>query len=303
MKRLYTFVYLIFLTGFIPALAQQQFTYTQYIDNPVPLNPAWSLTKEEGSVTLLGRKQWINVEGAPSTFMVNGFTPLQEIGASAGFTAMADKVGPESLAEFNLFFAKAVRLGDDLFLSTSITGGLRNYNAEYSRLLPDDPTIANADIRENRLNVGVSVMVFVAKKFYAGISLPRINLQGSKLGTVENGYFKNFYFANVGYNHDISDEFKLETASVLAFTPNVPLQLDVSGKVWVKDAFGLGLNYRTNNETAILTSFRTSAFSVGYSYSFVFGNNRITGFQNSTHEITFGIRFGAIGKKELRVRS
>jgi len=293
MKKIFALVYCVLiciLHGEVSA--QQQFTYTQYIDNLTPINPAWSLTRHEIQLDFLARQQWANVDGAPRTFMASASVPMEDIGASAGFTSLTDRVGPESLTEFNVFFAKSIRLQDDLYLATSLNGGFRNYNILYSTLLSDDPLLANADVRDNRFNVGASIITYIENKFYAGISIPRINLRNAngQIGAV--GYFRNFYFANLGYMANLTSDFKLEVASVLAYTANVPLQFDLASKIWVKNTFGLGLNYRSNDETALLTSYRTGILNFGYSYSFVFGNRKVAGFQNSTHEVTVGIRFG-----------
>ncbi|RZK80285.1 MAG: type IX secretion system membrane protein PorP/SprF [Pedobacter sp.] len=284
-------VFMLVVSG-MQSFAQQQFTYTQYIDNLTPINPAWSTTRQVSELNLLARQQWVNVDGAPRTFMASGSFAMNDIGSAAGFTSMTDRVGPESLTEFNAFFAKSVRLKDDLYLSTALNGGFRNYNILYSTLLSDDPLIANADVRDNRFNMGASVMAYIANKFYAGISIPRINLGNAngQIGAV--GYFRNFYFVNLGYSANLNSDFRLEAASVLAYTANVPLQLDVSSKMWIREILGLGLNLRSNNESALLTSYRVGNFNLGYSYSFVFGNRRVAGFQNATHELTVGIRFG-----------
>ena len=290
MNKIKFFLMFILIIGCLQSFSQQQFTYTQYIDNLAPINPAWTTTRQFSEFNFLARQQWVNVDGAPRTFMANGSFLLRDIGASIGFNSMSDRVGPESLTEFNLFFAKSVHLQDDLYLSTALNGGFRNYNILYSSLLTDDPLLSNSDVRDNRFNVGAAIMAYVPGKFYAGISIPRINLGNAKGKLSDVGYFKNFYFANLGYSANLSDDFRLEVASVLAYTSNVPLQVDMSSKMWIRDKLGLGFNYRSNNELALLTSYRLGQFNMGYSYSFVFGNKRVAGFQNATHEITLGIR-------------
>lgn len=279
----------------IPVRAQQQFTYTQYIDNLIPVNPAWTLYHKDAVLNLLVRKQWVNVEGAPTTFMANGALPLEQIGASLGFSAMNDKVGPENLTDFNAFFAKEVSFDNDFYLSTSMSIGMRNYNALFSSLGVIDPILNNSDIRENRFNVGASVLMYVTEKFYAGVSVPRINLRLADKDLEQNGNFRNNYFVNIGYAARLGEEFKLETASVLLYTPNVPLQLDLSAKVWVKDTYGLGFNLRSNSEAAFLSTYDFGGYKLGYSYSSTFGKRRVAGFTNATHEITMGISFGRGG--------
>ncbi|RYF60297.1 MAG: type IX secretion system membrane protein PorP/SprF, partial [Cytophagaceae bacterium] len=175
--------------------AQQQFSYTQYIDNLTPIIPAWSLTRENSELNILGRKQWVGIEGAPTTYMANGFAAMPKNDAAIGMFVMRDKVAIENLTEANIFFAKAIPLDQEVYLSVSINGGFRRYNANYSSLDPNDPMLSGSDINETEVNTGASVMVFVPNKFYAGISMPRLTLRDLGAGSVaESRRFKNFYY-------------------------------------------------------------------------------------------------------------
>lgn len=303
MTRLSTLLFILLLSGSTLSFAQQQFTYTQYIDNLIPVNPAWSLSQGGSAVNFLGRKQWMNVDGAPSTYMANGYTSIENINATVGFNMLSDKVAVENLTEFSVFFAKAVKLDEELYLSTAINAGFRRYSAAYSTLDPSDATLVNADIRENKGSIGAAVLLYVPGKFYAGISLPRLSFEDLGSGSVNRTRnFRNFYFFNVGITTALSDEFRWENASIVAYSENVPLQADVSTKMWIQDALGLGLNYRSNSELGILSSFKTGNMHIGYSYQFGFGKTKIAGFSNTTHEITLGFRFGSGYNDELRVR-
>lgn len=273
--------------------AQQQFSYTQYIDNLTPIIPAWSLTRENSEVNFLARKQWVGIDGAPTTFMANGFVPLPNINATFGLFVMQDKVAIEGLTEVNAFFAKAIPLDMETFLSVSINGGFRRYNANYAALDPNDPTLFGSDINETEVNAGASVMVFVASKFYAGISMPRLSFQDLGVGSVAaSRRFKNFYYLTAGYEADIAEGISFQSSGLLAYTKNVPLQADFSAKAYLNHTVGLGFNYRTSNEIAFLGSFNTDKMRLGYSYLSGFGRTRLSGISQGTHEITIGFLFG-----------
>jgi len=54
-------------------LAQSQsFSFTQYMDNLTPINPAYSLLDQANSINTMARKQWVGIDGAPTTFLING---------------------------------------------------------------------------------------------------------------------------------------------------------------------------------------------------------------------------------------
>src|SRR5471030_1870392 len=130
------FCFLLFASG---ASAQQFFSYSQYMNNLTPLNPAYSLLDNNGSINALVRKQWVGIPGAPTTYIFNANLPLESIGASAGLIAMDDQFAVEHLTEINAYFAKSVRLTENDYLSVSINAGLMRYMANYSSLDPSDP--------------------------------------------------------------------------------------------------------------------------------------------------------------------
>ena len=293
MNKFYSFLFIFSLAGYFGANAQQQFTYTQYIDNLTPINPAWSLTRDTGSIDMATRKQWVNVDGAPSTFMLNGSQPIKKIDAVYGFTLLSDKVAIENLTEFNVFFGKSIKVGANSFLATAINGGFRVYNALYSTLDVNDPALFNKDIRETKGNIGASVQFFIPGKFYAGLSLPRLSIRKLGVGSVAGSLnIRNFYFLNLGYQFKISTDLELHNSVVIAYTANVPVQADIASKVWLKEAFGMGVSYRLSNEIAILSSYKTGSFRIGYSYQFGLGSTRLIGFNSGTHEVVLGYTLG-----------
>jgi type IX secretion system PorP/SprF family membrane protein len=66
MNKLYLVA--ILMLGFISdGLAQQDPHYTQYMYNMSVINPAYAGSKENLSMGLLYRKQWVGIEDAPTT--------------------------------------------------------------------------------------------------------------------------------------------------------------------------------------------------------------------------------------------
>ncbi|WP_374164766.1 PorP/SprF family type IX secretion system membrane protein [Arcticibacter sp. MXS-1] len=273
--------------------AQQQFSYTQFTDNLTPINPAWSLTVDGGAINLLARKQWVGIEGAPQSYMFNGHLPIKSIGGAAGIMVMRDQVAVENLNEVNLFFAKAVQLNANTYFSVAMNGGFRNYRALYSGLDPNDPLMANSDIGETEGNIGASVMVYNPEKFYVGVSLPRLSIRDLGKGSVASSrYLKKFYYLSFGGYLPLEDQgMRVSLASLVAYTANVPLQADLSAKLFFGDSFGVGMNYRTNNELAALTSLVMGSVRVAYSYQFGFGRNKVGSFTGATHEVTTSFYF------------
>src|SRR5687767_6135301 len=75
------------------ANAQQGAQFTQYMFNPIVINPACAGTDEALKLTLLNRSQWVSVDGAPVTqgLYANGLFQRQRIGVGVSF--VNDKIG------------------------------------------------------------------------------------------------------------------------------------------------------------------------------------------------------------------
>ena len=75
MKKIFLLAILL-LMSFLDVNAQQSPHYTQYMYNMNIINPAYAGSKQNLSFGLLYRKQWIQIEDAPSTFSFSGSSPV-----------------------------------------------------------------------------------------------------------------------------------------------------------------------------------------------------------------------------------
>ena len=95
----------------VAAQTEQPFSYTQYMDNLAPINPAYSLLDQAGSLNTLASKQLIGINGSPTSFLINGDVPHPSITSSAGFSLLSDQLAIEKKIEVNAYFAKAIQVG------------------------------------------------------------------------------------------------------------------------------------------------------------------------------------------------
>jgi type IX secretion system PorP/SprF family membrane protein len=270
---------------------QQSFTYTQYMDNLTPLNPAYSLIDKAASVTTMARKQWVGIDGAPTTFLINGNIPLESINASAGLIVLNDQFAVEHQTEVNAYFAKSIQLGEKDFLAVSLNAGIRNYVANYSTLDSTDPAFAN-DIRQTKPNVGFGVMYY-SDTFYIGVSVPELTITNLGTASVQSSNnFKNHYYFSSALITDLSEDIKFKPSTLLSYQKGVPLIADFSGIIYLKETLGLGISYRTNSEVAGIITVNVEGFHVGYSYQFGSSSNNLGGFNIPTHEVNLSYRFG-----------
>ncbi|MBF4986343.1 type IX secretion system membrane protein PorP/SprF, partial [Nonlabens mediterrranea] len=67
----------ILLFAFAKAVtAQQDPQYTQYMYNPITINPAYAGNRGVMSVVGLHRSQWVGLDGAPRTQSLSLHTPI-----------------------------------------------------------------------------------------------------------------------------------------------------------------------------------------------------------------------------------
>jgi type IX secretion system PorP/SprF family membrane protein len=278
--------------------AQQSFTYSQYMNNLTPINPAYSLIEKNGSLNALLRKQWAGIQGAPTTFIFDGSLPIESLGASVGAIVVDDKFAVEHLTEVNAFFAKGVQLNEKQFLGVSLNAGFRRYVANYSSLDSNDPSFME-DIRQNKINVGFGIM-FYSDSYYIGISAPKLTFTSLGNASVANNtYYKNQYNLAGAYLLNAGTDMKIKPAFLVSYAKDIPVIADLSTTLYLKNTIGIGINYRTNHEISGILSINMSSFRLGYSYQFGAASNTISQFNNTTHEITFGYRFGKNPEKKL----
>jgi len=274
------------------AQAQQTFMYTQYMNNLTPLNTAYSLLDKAGSINTLVSKRLVGIDGAPTTLLLDADIPLNDIDGAFGIVVKNDVVAVENLTDVNAYFAKAVQLTDNNYLSVSISAGFSKYVANYSSLSDDDPQFSTTDVREAKPNVGFSVLYF-SDNYYLGLSVPELNVRNLGNASVEDiAYFRNNYYFSGAYITSAEDDIRFKAASLVSYSRGVPVLANISGTVYLKSVLGIGINYRTDKQVGGILSYTFSDFSFGYSYQAGISSNDLGAVNNATHEVTLSYRFG-----------
>ncbi|MFC0518084.1 PorP/SprF family type IX secretion system membrane protein [Mucilaginibacter angelicae] len=279
------------LAGTMHAGAQSSYTYSQYMNNLLPLNQAYSLLDKNASVTGLYRSQWTGIEGAPRTFMFNTAIPLEQMNGATGITVLNDQFAVERVTEANAFLAKGVQLGNESFLGVSLNAGIRQYVANYSTLATTDPSFRN-DVHQTRPNVGFSVMLY-APNYYIGFALPELTIAALGGASVQdNSYFKSHFNVSAAYLIDNGSDFKIKPAFLAYYTKNQPLTADFSTTLYMKNIIGLGADYRTGKQMSGIISINSRNVRIGYSYQFGTTGYNLGGVNNAVHEVILTYRFG-----------
>ena len=154
----------------IPAHAQQDSQFTQYMYNQSSINPAYAGAREALSFTGIYRTQWVGLDGAPETLNFSAHTPLgySPIGVGLGFTS--DKVGPASENLITADVSYTIALGNSLRMAFGVKGGLSLLDVNPDQLLiyhPNDYDLSRRNYSSPVIGAGVFMH---SQSWYVGIT-------------------------------------------------------------------------------------------------------------------------------------
>jgi type IX secretion system PorP/SprF family membrane protein len=275
----------------------QVYNSSQYMNNLTPVNAAYSLLREGGSLTTSIKKQWINLPGSPTNFNLEAQTTIPSMGAATGITISDYSLAIEHLTEVNAFVAKSIQLSEKYKLGVAINAGIKRYVANYSSIDSTDPLFVN-DINQNSPNVGFSVMLY-SDNFYVGLSMPKFSIKSLGTASIDNPYYlKNHYNIAAACLLDISQGVVFKPSALITYVSGAPIKSDLAGTFYFNRAIGMGMNYRSNSKMSGMLSFVFNSFKVGYSYQFGAISSNLGGSGFSTHELALTYNFGGRSSKD-----
>jgi type IX secretion system PorP/SprF family membrane protein len=284
--------------GTLNTIAQEKSVFTQYMFNPLAINPAYTGSQNVLNATALYRQQWVGVEGAPNTqtFSIHSATKKKKIGI--GLFVMRDAIGVHSDLHFYGTYAYKIKLTRKSILSMGLQAGFNNLNSNYNELNlrnPNDPVF----FADNKFspNVGAGLYYYRANRAYIGFSVPYI-IKSSVLPKDINSLGKQarYYFLTAGYVIDLSKDLKLKPSTLIRMEEGAPLGMDLNANLIIKEIVFLGASYRSGDATSVLAQLQlTPRWQLGYSYDFtVSGLNR---FSKGSHEIMLNYRVNLFPEK------
>jgi len=273
-KSVFTKVYMILLVFMVfPKLyAQQEAQFTQFIHSTQSYNPAYVGLDGEKSLVALYRAQWIGIEGAPKTQVINYGSPTRWKGLAIGFGLLNDKIGPTSETLLNLDFSYNVDLSSDIRVAFGIKVSAHLLDINFSLLNQDyslgpDPVLKSSI--DNRLspNIGAGVFYYTPD-FYLGLSVPTfLETQYFENSSLSKAKEKMHFYLHTGFVKEVSNEVLLRPSVLFKAVAGVPLQTDLSLAMLLKDKVTFGLSYRVKAAVSGLIGYQFSDhFFTGISY-------------------------------------
>jgi type IX secretion system PorP/SprF family membrane protein len=279
---------LLMLLTFLDATAQQDPHYTQYMYNMNVINPAYAGSKENLSFGLLYRKQWIEIEDAPTTFSLSGSAPVGK-NVGLGLSIISDKIGP--VEENNVYgdFSYTLNLGGERRLALGLKAGVTFQKIGLKSIiqptLPDPNDGAfQEDTNNSKLNIGTGLFYYT-NKYYVSFSIPNM-LKSAHLdyNGVKYGTEIQHYFLTGGYVFDLNPNLKFKPFAMVKSAINAPTSLDVSANFLYVEKFEMGATYRLQDSFGVMVNYAVSpSLRIGYAYDHIVSDLKVT--TPSSHEI------------------
>lgn len=300
-KKLYI-LYIIFSFFSSLVCAQQQVMFTQYMFNGLAINPAYAGSSDGINFTALARRQWIKMEGAPSTetFSVHG--PVRNRKIALGLQLFHDEIGITN--QYGIYGAYTYRIKlRKGTLAAGLQVGFNSYKADYNSISiknQDDPHFSYTDAKAFLPNFGAG-LYYTTNRFYAGLSLPLL-LNNSLPGSPENlAQQCRHWFASAGFLVDLNENLKLKPSILVKAVQGAPLEVDINANLVIKDIIWLGTSYRSFDALCFLFEIQAgNQLRIGYAYDFTL--TKLQQVQTGTHEIMLNYRLQFDNSKAISPR-
>lgn len=281
--------------------AQQESQYTMYMFNPLTVNPAYAGSRDALSATMLGRKQWVGINGAPATATLSVHSPLKYEAVSLGLSVIQDEIGPTQTTSFYGDVSYRFKVSSKSRLAFGLKGGLDMFSASYGNLIVDDATeIQYTTPIENQLmpNFGFGVYLH-SEKYYVGLSAPKI-IRNEYEGSLKGGgglasMQDRHFFLTAGYTFKINSVIEMIPSTMIKGVEDAPLSLDLNLNFFFYEKLWIGGGYRFNDAVVANVVYHfTPRFRAGYAFDYSLSD--LGSYNTGTHEIMMNYDLDFLGK-------
>lgn len=275
-------------------LSQQSLLTTQYMDNPLFLNPAFAGNRNSMAIDAFSRQQWVGTEGAPSSYYAGFHLPLNHSNASIGTTVLSNQTGPLNYNKLSFDYAYLLRTSRRSFLSLGFRAGVDHFNFNLTGLPVidfNDPEFSQGITHEFRPAFGAG-LVFFKPSYYLSASLPHYSLTSVPWASPEAESFKPKTQINftAGYHFNITRDVDIKISGMHRMVFNEISTTDMS--IILRHDQGLrgGITHRLNQAAGLLLGMQiTEETGFLYSYEFPMSTNPLV--KKGVHEISLSFNF------------
>lgn len=321
MRNKISLLLLFFAGAVLPAAAQQEVQFSQYVFNGLAVNPAYAGYRGDGYLNATFRKQWVDFPGAPTTGIISfdglpAWADKEKVGL--GIQALWDKSGPQEYMSVSGAYAYRIPLNEsgsrrlNLGLAVSVAQYAVTGNA-LQLTDPNDPYAPTGKISTFKPDGSFGVYYYTPS-FYAGASVLQLFSQTLDNSVHVAGHDREYmvikrtrhvYFTTGGMIN-IDEHLKLKPSIMIKEDFHGPTNFDLNLFALVSDKIWIGGSYRSsvpllnkpdlqsglkraNAASVMVEYFAGDRMRIGYSYDFALSG--IASHQTGSHEISIGILF------------
>lgn len=279
--------------------AQDHSEFTQFYLNPYLLNPAYAGSDGQPSVSLLYRRQWMTIEGAPAITNITLQAPIKHrLSGAIGVTNESAGFFNNSEATFSAAYFVPLREG--MLLRFGISAG-GSWNTVDMRKLEDvnDPALSGV-LAKNAALTGNAGMVFQYKGFTAGASMPALfapsYVSSDAFNVTEPAAFKSLIFHVSNRFYFNGDKNIFEPYVVYRLARGLPSLLEIAGILHLNHLVWVGGSYKQQYGVSALGGLTlNSKLAIGASYSI--GQRGADELNSPSFEIGISYLFGKKSKE------
>ena len=290
-------IYLFFLAQLFvgyTCFAQQDPLYSQYLNNPFVLNPAYAGLTDNLNLSISYRSQWTGLEGSPKTMNANGHISLLNNRMGAGMMFISDKIGNTTINEVLSSYSYRINVTRDKILSFGLQGGMANYLIDNTKVTPWDVTdhLFQGNFSETKPSFGFGV-ILKNDKFFAGISVPRMLRSTLHTQGLQSTLYTQHYYVMGSYLFFLSQRVRFKPSTLIKLVSGAPASVDLNTSFIINENYQAGILTRNFNTYGIfLQALVKDSFRLGYVFEVPARASSSLNF--STHEITLGYRMNAL---------
>lgn len=289
MKKIIPFI--IFSCFALVLRAQQDPQFSQNMFNLLSVNPAYAGAENTMVVSAINRQQWIGIDNAPVSTVVNFSTPINFLGRKhgVGLSIIRDELGFEKNTgiRFSYSFQKELSNGS---LHFGVSLGLQNNALKGEWYVPDGNAIDDlgaATIDDGQMVLDPSIGLFYkGDNLYAGVSVLHLTEPNVAYNESVETYLARHYYATAGYKIELNETWDV-TPSVFYKTDAVISQIDINTLLTYNKRVWAGVSYRRDDAiVGMLGVLFNNGIQIGYAYDI--STSKIA---KASHEFLLAYRF------------
>jgi type IX secretion system PorP/SprF family membrane protein len=317
-KKLQYFILIPLFLANWSAFAQQDAQLSQYMFNPLYINPASAGMDGVIRFQLHYRNQWSNYQttldgnGALGTQLFSASMPLNGLHSGIGLQFVNDKTpSGAGYQDILLSYSYQLNLSNGAVVSLGARGGFhtKTFDSNFRPRETGDPLIDGLTGRVNETKPDFAVgAIYKNSNYQIGVSLNHVNMPKYGFGVDRTGQYtvKQLLNINASYDYYVTDDIKVSPMALWRtdFTTNV---LEGGAIFTYSDKYWIGGSYRLNDAGIIiagLSLLKDNALRLGYSLDLTAGG--ATAKAPTSHEILLSYSlpaFRLLGGKKTPVRT